>query len=74
MTVLEPGPGMGFLTLEFARLVGGSGRVIAIDIQSRMREGIRRRAASVGALDRVEAHLAKSDKRGGLDGRLRLQR
>lgn len=27
MTVLEPGPGMGFFTLELARLVGPSGRV-----------------------------------------------
>ncbi len=26
MTVLEPGPGMGFFTLELARLVGSSGR------------------------------------------------
>ena len=29
MTVLEPGPGMGFFTLELARLVGPAGRVIA---------------------------------------------
>jgi hypothetical protein len=28
MTVLEPGPGMGFFTFELARLVGGSDRVI----------------------------------------------
>jgi predicted methyltransferase len=27
MTVLEPGPGMGFFTLELARRVGPSGRV-----------------------------------------------
>ena len=36
MTVLEPGPGMGFFTLELARLVGPSGRVVAVDIQPRM--------------------------------------
>jgi SAM-dependent methyltransferase len=58
MTVLEPGPGMGFFTLELARLVGGSGRVIAVDIQPRMLEGIRRRAARARVLDRVEARLA----------------
>jgi len=28
MTVLEPGPGMGFFTLELARRVGASGRVV----------------------------------------------
>jgi len=33
MTVLEPGPGMGFFTLELARLVGPAGRVVAVDIQ-----------------------------------------
>ena len=29
MTVLEPGPGMGFFTLDLARRVGASGRVVA---------------------------------------------
>ncbi|MFY9643515.1 MAG: hypothetical protein WCD20_15720 [Rhodomicrobium sp.] len=32
MTVLEPGPGMGFFTLEIARLVGPSGRLVAVDV------------------------------------------
>jgi ubiquinone/menaquinone biosynthesis C-methylase UbiE len=36
MTVLEPGPGTGFFTLELLRLVGKSGRVIASDVQPRM--------------------------------------
>jgi ubiquinone/menaquinone biosynthesis C-methylase UbiE len=67
MTVLEPGPGMGFFTLELARLVGGSGRVVAVDIQSRMLEGIRRRAARAGVLDRVEARLATPDSMGVSD-------
>ena len=29
MVVLEPGPGMGFFTLELARLVGPGGKVVA---------------------------------------------
>ena len=36
MTVLEPGPGMGFFTLELARIVGPAGRVIAVDVQPKM--------------------------------------
>jgi len=36
MTVLEPGPGMGYFTLELARLVGTSGRVVAVDVQPKM--------------------------------------
>jgi ubiquinone/menaquinone biosynthesis C-methylase UbiE len=72
MTVLEPGPGMGFFTLELARLVGSSGRVIAVDIQSRMLDGLRRRAAKAGLLDRVETRLASPDSLGigDLDGRV----
>jgi ubiquinone/menaquinone biosynthesis C-methylase UbiE len=58
MTVLEPGPGMGYFTLELARLVGNSGRVVAVDIQAKMLERLKRRAAKAGLLDRVEARLA----------------
>ena len=55
MTVLEPGPGMGFFTLELARLVGPAGRVVAAEIQPRMIAGLRRRAARAGLGGRVEA-------------------
>ena len=64
MTVLEPGPGMGFFTLELARLVGPSGRVVAVDLQPRMIEGLKRRAAKAGLLDRIDARLAKPDTLG----------
>jgi len=67
MTVLEPGPGMGFFTLELAHLVGGSGRVIAVDIQSRMLDGLHRRAAKAGVLDRLDARLAAPDSLGLAD-------
>ena len=36
MTVLEVGPGMGFFTLDIASKVGKSGKVIAVDVQSKM--------------------------------------
>jgi len=38
MTVFEPGPGMGFFTLEMAKLVGPRGRVVAVDLQPKMIE------------------------------------
>lgn len=57
MTVLEPGPGMGFFTLELARLVGPSSRVIAVDIQPKMIAGLRRRAGRAGLLDRIDARV-----------------
>jgi len=63
-TVLEPGPGMGFFTLELARRVGDSGRVVAVDVQPRMLAGLKRRAAKAGVLDRVDVRLAASDSMG----------
>jgi ubiquinone/menaquinone biosynthesis C-methylase UbiE len=61
MTVLELGSGMGFFTLDLARLVGTSGRVIALDIQPKMLERMKRRADKAGLLDRVNARIVLSD-------------
>ena len=48
MTAVEPGPGMGFFTLEIAKLVGPSGRVVAVDVEPRMIERLKRRARKAG--------------------------
>lgn len=64
MTVLEPGPGMGFFTLAIARLVGASGRVVAVDVQPKMLSTLKRRVAKAGLLDRVDARLATPDSMG----------
>lgn len=61
MTVLEPGPGMGFFTLELARMVGPSGRVIAVDIQPKMIERLRRRTEKAGVGKRVDARVVERD-------------
>jgi ubiquinone/menaquinone biosynthesis C-methylase UbiE len=58
MTVLEPGPGMGFFTLPMARMVGPSGCVVAVDVQDRMLSGLRRRATKAGLLPRIELRQA----------------
>lgn len=63
-TVLEPGPGMGFFTLELAKLVGPSGRIIALDIQPKMLARLKRRALKLGLLDRIEARLVVADSLG----------
>ena len=64
MTVLEPGPGMGFFTVPMARQVGAGGRVVAVDIQPRMIAGLKRRLAKAGLLERTDARLAPSDSLG----------
>jgi ubiquinone/menaquinone biosynthesis C-methylase UbiE len=67
MLVLEPGCGMGFFTLDLARMVGPEGRVVAVDLQERMLAGLRRRAAGAGLLDRIDARLAQADRLGVAD-------
>jgi SAM-dependent methyltransferase len=64
MTVLEPGPGMGFFTIPLARLVGVSGRVVAVDLQPRMIAGLKRRAAKAGVLDRIDARVCSAGTMG----------
>jgi len=64
MTVLEPGPGMGFFTLELARRVGPSGRVVAVDVQAKMIAGLKRRLARKGLLERVDARVTLQDSMG----------
>jgi len=61
MTVLEPGPGMGFFTLGMARRVGPAGRVIAPDVQPKMLKVLKRRAEKEGLGERVEARLVQPD-------------
>ncbi len=64
MTVLEPGPGMGFFTQELARLVGPNGRVIAVDLQQRMLDELRRRVRKAGLEARLETRLGREDGMG----------
>jgi SAM-dependent methyltransferase len=67
MTVLEPGPGMGFFTLPMAALAGPSGRIVAVDIQEKMLSGLRRRALKAGLLPRIETRLATPESIGIAD-------
>lgn len=74
MTVLEPGPGMGFFTLEAARRVGPRGRVVAVDLEPRMLAALRRRAARAGLAGRIETREARPETLGveDLAGRVDL--
>lgn len=67
MTVLEPGPGMGFFTLPLARMVGPNGRVVAVNIQPKMLTSLKGRARKAGLLDRVEVRKALPDDLGVAD-------
>jgi ubiquinone/menaquinone biosynthesis C-methylase UbiE len=66
MTVLEPGPGMGYFTLDLARLAGPEGRVIAVDLQPKMLQALKKRAQKAGLLEGIEIRQAKSETQLGI--------
>ena len=72
MTVLEPGPAMGFFTLPLARMVGPKGKVVVVDVQQKMLDVLMKRARKKGLLDRIDTRLAKDGGMGlsDLDGRV----
>ncbi|MFO7903961.1 MAG: class I SAM-dependent methyltransferase [Planctomycetota bacterium] len=61
MTVMDFGCGMGFFTLAMASLVGDHGHVIAIDLQQRMLEVLRKRADQAGLSARIHTHRCQID-------------
>jgi ubiquinone/menaquinone biosynthesis C-methylase UbiE len=67
MTVLEPGPGMGFFTPELAQLVGSSGSVVCVDVQPKMIDKLKQRLAKLGLNGRVDTRVASTDSMGLTD-------
>jgi SAM-dependent methyltransferase len=55
---------MGFFTLDLARLVGPGGRVIAVDVQPRMLDALRRRATRAGLLERIDCRVGAGGSMG----------
>lgn len=60
-TVIDVGCGMGYFSLPMARLVGNSGRVIAVDLQAQMLDRLQRRAERAGLKSRIQPHRCQSD-------------
>jgi len=54
MTVVEPGCGFGFVSLELARLVGEEGKVVSVDLEPRAVERLEKRARKAGLTGRME--------------------
>ena len=68
MTVLDLGCAMGFFSLPMAEMVKPEGKVVCVDVQPRMLETLKKRAARAGLADRIETHLC-SDEAIGIEGR-----
>jgi ubiquinone/menaquinone biosynthesis C-methylase UbiE len=60
-TVLDIGCGPGYFTIPMARMAGKAGSVIAVDIQERMLEKMKERAAGHDVLDRIRAVQCRPD-------------
>jgi ubiquinone/menaquinone biosynthesis C-methylase UbiE len=63
-TVLDVGCGMGYFSLELAKLVGEKGKVISADLQPEMLAGLLKWAKHAGVEQRIQPHLCQSDKIG----------
>ena len=64
VTVLDVGSAMGFFSLPLAEMVGPGGKVVCIDVQPKMLQVLRRRAAEAGLAERIETHVSSEDSIG----------
>ena len=55
-TAVDIGCGIGYFTIPLARMVGATGKVIAVDLQDRMLIGMEKRAMKNGLKDRIILH------------------
>jgi SAM-dependent methyltransferase len=59
--VLDFGCGPGFFTREFAKMVGDTGMVLAVDVQEEMLRILRKKLGPEGLLPRIKTHRCDPD-------------
>ncbi len=64
MTVLDLGCGPGFFSIEIAKLLVGSGKVIAADLQEGMLEKVNKKIKGKELEQRIELHKCEANKIG----------
>ena len=64
MTVMDVGCGAGFNCLALARLVGDSGRVLAVDLQPELLRIVEARARKAGSSGRIRTHRCEANNIG----------
>ncbi len=63
-TVLDIGCGPGTFTIAMAKMVGESGKVIAVDVQEEMLQILKKKAAQQGLESRIVTHKSDPDRIG----------
>ena len=63
-TVLDLGCGPGTFSIAMAKMVGESGKVIAVDVQEEMLQIVRKKAARQGLESRIATHKSGPDRIG----------
>lgn len=64
MTVLDVGCGMGFFSIPLAQMVGKNGKVICVDMQEKMLQGLKNRAQKKEVFTRIETRLCSQQTLG----------
>jgi len=62
MTVIDLGCGPGFFSVEIAKIVGDTGKVIAVDLQQEMLDKIKNKIQNTEIEKRIKLHKCNSDK------------
>jgi ubiquinone/menaquinone biosynthesis C-methylase UbiE len=63
-TAVDIGCGIGYFTIPIAHMVGENGRVIAVDLQEKMLNGMEKRAVKNGVRDRITPHKCSTQSLG----------
>jgi ubiquinone/menaquinone biosynthesis C-methylase UbiE len=58
MAVLDVGSATGYFSLPMAEMISPGGKVVCVDVQPKMLDALRRRAAEAGLADRIETHVS----------------
>lgn len=64
LNVIDIGSGMGYFTIPIAKMVGETGKVVAVDLQPKMISSLIRRAQKAGVANRIETRICGSDSLG----------
>lgn len=64
MTILDLGCGSGFFTIDIAKMLNGSGKVIAADLQKGMLDKVNTKIRGTMLEEKIELHQCETDRIG----------